>query len=1355
MSEPQQILLIEPDQMLAATLHEQLMGAGKRPFLFNSVATALAAGATGDVVILAITAGEAKTAVSSALTQLQQTLPQTPILLAVPPANVEHAVTLLAEGRIHDYLLHPYHPAEVAVRLQSVAQTQQLQTAEQATIETLYAVQREIVTTPDEPSVKQKIVNVLVDRFGYHAAAFWVVDPDDHSGLLTLFAAKGFPPRSVRRQTFAIPEGRGIVGSVFATQKTAVIPDLFHHEGELILPDLVQQQQLRGMVAVPLLFKEDALGVLTCYTSQPHTASDLEQARLRALANLAAIDHHNAYQFRKWRAIEMASERLNKVRDVETAVNQIAHDILGIAEAVAATFCVYHAAHHAFLPHYARHIGQTGDWLPNWHNLPSLWQPVIDELMLQKKLLITNVATAEAILGSQLQQQLRQAGIRACIGLRLDGDEDPVGVLFTFYRNLHPYANPGERHETETPLNIYSDQAAAALGRAKYFARRELEQRFMRHFAQQVSVMPTRQDVEDGTWQATLAELAQITGAERARLLLVDEWGYLEHTWPPALPAGYLAGQLALGELSSEWCVLNGRLPHELLRDLPSDPYWGKIDNPALGATHSKLVVPILHSHEQACLGLISLESDHKNIFDYLDLQLAKDLAAHIGIDIVSEDEETTGRYRIHQLERFIGESQNFTAIQLIRDQLAEQLETLRKAGGYDLVSLHMYDPFWDKFEPPLVQGQFLTQDENVYASLDALTFRPQQDAFFSTEPHLRRFVLGSFLESEAIRSSAMLRIRDEQQVVGLLFVYCRTIHYFGEKEKQWLREQAAAMREVILAANFLRDLVARLRQALGLDLVRLHLVRQEENGVAMWSRPVSSGVLQLPKSWPPQPKVGGAISRALLHPENSYFVPNAQRDELFAGSFVAREGIQAAGFVRLKVESELLGVLFVNRRQAGRWKQSEIDAVRSFALIASVAVQNRRQLTRFKKKQFRLTTIQKATEAIVMAGLNLTAVANIILNKAVALTRASFASLRLLRGDVLEAEAVWGLSKEEEKVWRRVNGRLRLDGPGLGPFLVNQATQPDGQNFVLVPDIAGHPYYLNTSGQAVQSSLVVVLRDVQDNLKPIGVLSVDHPDRNGLDDTDKDMLMLLANIGAVALKHASRRAIVESAETVALQGLFGANWWHTAHQKSFAIKQRVQLLEAYLRQGQAACQQEIADCLAEIEQAAVEIETIPTRGMLPEYLEAPPELTAVDPLLHETILTLCKNVPDVELEFDLRSSEALVAIHPTLFELALEKLVTNAVEAMNRRGRLQIHSQVRRGQLVLIEISDNGPGLPPEIVGRYLHERIHKPNNQNGQGIGGILARAIINRYGGHVQLERSSPQGVTLIISLPLAPR
>ena len=58
-------------------------------------------------------------------------------------------------------------------------------------------------------------------------------------------------------------------------------------------------------------------------------------------------------------------------------------------------------------------------------------------------------------------------------------------------------------------------------------------------------------------------------------------------------------------------------------------------------------------------------------------------------------------------------------------------------------------------------------------------------------------------------------------------------------------------------------------------------------------------------------------------------------------------------------------------------------------------------------------------------------------------------------------------------------------------------------------------------------------------------------------------------------------------------------------------------------------------------------------------------------------------------------------------------------------------------------------------FVNSYLRERINKQTKENGQGIGGMLARVIINRYGGHLRLENSSPNGVTLTISLPLAKR
>jgi signal transduction histidine kinase len=46
---------------------------------------------------------------------------------------------------------------------------------------------------------------------------------------------------------------------------------------------------------------------------------------------------------------------------------------------------------------------------------------------------------------------------------------------------------------------------------------------------------------------------------------------------------------------------------------------------------------------------------------------------------------------------------------------------------------------------------------------------------------------------------------------------------------------------------------------------------------------------------------------------------------------------------------------------------------------------------------------------------------------------------------------------------------------------------------------------------------------------------------------------------------------------------------------------------------------------------------------------------------------------------------------------------VDNAVDAMNGHGKLKVKTSCDGGEHVLVEITDDGPGIPREIKGRIL----------------------------------------------------
>ncbi|MFP3607628.1 sensor histidine kinase, partial [Paraburkholderia sp. SIMBA_053] len=84
--------------------------------------------------------------------------------------------------------------------------------------------------------------------------------------------------------------------------------------------------------------------------------------------------------------------------------------------------------------------------------------------------------------------------------------------------------------------------------------------------------------------------------------------------------------------------------------------------------------------------------------------------------------------------------------------------------------------------------------------------------------------------------------------------------------------------------------------------------------------------------------------------------------------------------------------------------------------------------------------------------------------------------------------------------------------------------------------------------------------------------------------------------------------------------------------------------------------------------------------------------------------------------------------------------IVDNAVDAMEGRGDLVISTR-REGDYAVVEFTDSGPGIPPEI-----HSRLFEPfftTKPVGQGTGlglDIAYRIVVNRHGGTI-LVSSQP--------------
>jgi len=129
----------------------------------------------------------------------------------------------------------------------------------------------------------------------------------------------------------------------------------------------------------------------------------------------------------------------------------------------------------------------------------------------------------------------------------------------------------------------------------------------------------------------------------------------------------------------------------------------------------------------------------------------------------------------------------------------------------------------------------------------------------------------------------------------------------------------------------------------------------------------------------------------------------------------------------------------------------------------------------------------------------------------------------------------------------------------------------------------------------------------------------------------------------------------------------------------------------------------------------------------------------------------------DTALVLDL-PAQALKAWGDTLhLEQVLINLLRNAIDAMEERGARANAAAIvtvcarRAGGEVLVQVSDNGPGVPAEAAA-HLFDAFYTTKPQ-GMGIGLALSRSIAESFGGTLSLDPAYVEGARFVLRLPAA--
>ncbi len=94
--------------------------------------------------------------------------------------------------------------------------------------------------------------------------------------------------------------------------------------------------------------------------------------------------------------------------------------------------------------------------------------------------------------------------------------------------------------------------------------------------------------------------------------------------------------------------------------------------------------------------------------------------------------------------------------------------------------------------------------------------------------------------------------------------------------------------------------------------------------------------------------------------------------------------------------------------------------------------------------------------------------------------------------------------------------------------------------------------------------------------------------------------------------------------------------------------------------------------------------------------------------------------------------------------------LIDNAIDAVNGKGEVRIRTR-RDDHQVLVEIHDNGPGIPEDIRAHLFEPFFTTKGVGKGTGLGLIISyRIVSDRHRGEIEFE-SGPGHTVFVVRLP----
>lgn len=257
--------------------------------------------------------------------------------------------------------------------------------------------------------------------------------------------------------------------------------------------------------------------------------------------------------------------------------------------------------------------------------------------------------------------------------------------------------------------------------------------------------------------------------------------------------------------------------------------------------------------------------------------------------------------------------------------------------------------------------------------------------------------------------------------------------------------------------------------------------------------------------------------------------------------------------------------------------------------------------------------------------------------------------------------------------------------------------------------------------------------------------------------DEDLDLLQTLANQAALALTNAEayealQRAQDElvQAERLAAVGELSATVAHGIRNPLAGIRMAAQIARDE-REDIEAVTESLDDIISESDRLEQRVRAILDLARPGGPTESQ---TNVEATLSRFVEMMRQRLPaGTEIVVRCEAGLPLVRFESNQLIEVVEIVVNNAVEAMKGPGRIELRAARRAGatsseERVRLEIEDNGPGINDTTLGRIFE--LFYTTKGTGTGVGLAMARRLIERQQGSIDVRSTVGSGTTFLIEL-----